>query len=229
MLSQTKCTFVKGSRGCEQKMYHCRTCGLVNELGCCEACAKTCHAGHALVLVHGTQYFNCDCGAECGKTPCKCSLRNSLCSNLKIGTNVPAQHAWVCLTCAMGEYDGICNVCAETCHKGHKLVDKGIWNGFTCACGSKGATCQCKEIKSDKPKSPTVAERLKTAGISSPRVISSPNNSTPREIASPAAQNRITNPQPVQKRRSSIIDENALKEELEQVPKVKPHVTFYNI
>lgn len=222
MLSATKCTFAKGSRGTEQKMYHCRTCGLVNELGCCEACAKICHAGHSLIPVRGTQYFNCDCGAECGKSPCKCSVGNKYCSNLKIGTNVSAQHVWCCKTCGMGEFEGICNVCAELCHKGHKLVDKGIWNSFTCSCGSKGTQCTCCERVTEKPRSPLINDRFKQTGLGSPRVTGSPLTQN-RDISSPRVQNQ----------RQSILTNSSESQAEEPAPTqtttFKPHVTFYNL
>ena len=54
-----------------QKWYHCKTCGLIGNLGCCEACAKICHQGHE-VEFHKSSNFFCDCGAGFGKAPCKC-------------------------------------------------------------------------------------------------------------------------------------------------------------
>ena len=53
-----------------QPFYHCKTCGLVDEFGCCEACAKICHQGHNVKFSHYANCF-CDCGAGDGIIPCK--------------------------------------------------------------------------------------------------------------------------------------------------------------
>jgi hypothetical protein len=41
------CTFMStGSEFESQHWYHCRTCGLVEDKGCCVICVRTCHVGH---------------------------------------------------------------------------------------------------------------------------------------------------------------------------------------
>lgn len=42
------------------------------------------------------------------------------------------QPQWICLTCGMGVENNlfICHSCALTCHRGHKLVFRGLWTGF---------------------------------------------------------------------------------------------------
>ena len=61
-----------GAEFINQRWYQCETCGLVDDLGCCEACAETCHKGHVCVYqgVGGKCY--CDCGAGDGPRPCHC-------------------------------------------------------------------------------------------------------------------------------------------------------------
>ena len=68
------CTYSNTGRNyIEQKWYHCRTCGLVGDLGCCEACARTCHEqrGHD-VFFDGIGKCFCDCGAGEGRCRCLC-------------------------------------------------------------------------------------------------------------------------------------------------------------
>ena len=59
----------------DQKWYHCETCGLVGDLGCCEACAQTCHKGHVCVYDGVGSGCYCDCGAGDGPHPCQCMGR----------------------------------------------------------------------------------------------------------------------------------------------------------
>lgn len=48
-ISLNVCTFcVTGKKFAHQKWYFCKTCGLVDDKGCCESCAKLCHNGHEL-------------------------------------------------------------------------------------------------------------------------------------------------------------------------------------
>ena len=68
----TPCTFIRtGLTEAKQAFYHCRTCGLVGDLVCCEACRNSCHAGHDVKYV-GVDKGYCDCGEGCGKTRCLC-------------------------------------------------------------------------------------------------------------------------------------------------------------
>lgn len=68
------CTMTKcGVAFIYQNIYECRTCGLVDNLGCCEPCAQICHNGHELVRGQ-YKYFACDCGGGVSNTDCKCSL-----------------------------------------------------------------------------------------------------------------------------------------------------------
>ena len=55
------CTFKLSKRDyIPQPFYRCKTCGLVNHEGCCEACVSKCHKGHEIVYYGITNAF-CDC------------------------------------------------------------------------------------------------------------------------------------------------------------------------
>ena len=67
-----RCTYANTGRTyIRQKWYHCRTCGLVGNLGCCEACVRSCHRGHD-VSFDGIDNCFCDCGAGEGRCRCIC-------------------------------------------------------------------------------------------------------------------------------------------------------------
>lgn len=61
-----RCTYLRtGPHYYVQKWYHCRTCNLIDNEGCCEVCKDTCHAGHNVDLTDfTTSVFFCDCGAS---------------------------------------------------------------------------------------------------------------------------------------------------------------------
>jgi hypothetical protein len=68
------CTFAKTEPTfIDQPVWMCRTCGLVNEKGCCAACAHICHRGHDVYFNPSIRdIFYCDCGAGDGARPCLC-------------------------------------------------------------------------------------------------------------------------------------------------------------
>jgi len=47
-----------------QKVYHCKTCNFVAELGVCEVCATKCHEGHDIRGPEYSEGFFCDCGEQ---------------------------------------------------------------------------------------------------------------------------------------------------------------------
>ena len=158
----TTCSYIRTGRwGTNQKRFHCKTCGLMGDMGICEVCAKRCHSGHAVIEVSNFAHFGCDCGAECSKHPCKCIPDNSCCTLGRIGRNSSTQHVWGCRTCGLSGSQGVCNQCAERCHAGHQLVDQGCWNQFSCSCGTSKiqGPCLCKT----KPSTPTVAASARKA------------------------------------------------------------------
>jgi hypothetical protein len=62
---------IHDKRYVHQPWYHCRTCKLVGNLGCCAVCAKSCHCGHDVVggSMHGKCF--CDCGDCAGSCQCR--------------------------------------------------------------------------------------------------------------------------------------------------------------
>ena len=142
-----------------QPFYDCVTCGLVNGLGCCEACAKICHRGHQLVYRGVLESF-CDCGE--GKTHscvhCKClkvpanqapyvnqnAQQTSTCTFVRTGRNMVKQNLYTCVTCHFRLNQCICESCAKVCHHGHDLRCIGKCIGFCdCGAGELGMRCKC--------------------------------------------------------------------------------------
>lgn len=71
------CSHSRQSGFVNQHWYHCATCGLTGDKGCCTLCAVICHAGHDVSYSRFSAFF-CDCGAESGTEnrgrhlACKC-------------------------------------------------------------------------------------------------------------------------------------------------------------
>jgi hypothetical protein len=64
---------IYGRKYISQLAFHCRTCGLVGNLGCCDVCARICHRGHDVVADGTLDAFYCDCGE--GKSgQCQCLM-----------------------------------------------------------------------------------------------------------------------------------------------------------
>ena len=62
-LASKVCSYTKTSNTfSEQHWYHCWTCGLTFQEGCCAVCAKVCHRGHDITYSRYSRFF-CDCGA----------------------------------------------------------------------------------------------------------------------------------------------------------------------
>jgi len=57
------CTYVVTKENyAKQYWVQCRTCGYVNNKGCCDSCAEKCHSGHDTFARTLTDQFYCDCG-----------------------------------------------------------------------------------------------------------------------------------------------------------------------
>ncbi|OHT09603.1 hypothetical protein TRFO_21496 [Tritrichomonas foetus] len=68
------CSFlVMGKAFVQQKLYQCLTCDFIGDKVVCEACAKKCHAGHALSQVF-TGFAYCDCGDNLQDFHCRCCV-----------------------------------------------------------------------------------------------------------------------------------------------------------
>ncbi|CAN0566725.1 unnamed protein product, partial [Ectocarpus sp. 12 AP-2014] len=58
------CTFVSSHKQfVNQHWYHCYTCNLVSDKGCCRLCARVCHRGHDVSYARLSCFF-CDCGSS---------------------------------------------------------------------------------------------------------------------------------------------------------------------
>lgn len=58
------CTFVSSHKQfVNQHWYHCYTCGLVHDKGCCRLCVRLCHRGHDVSYARLSCFF-CDCGSS---------------------------------------------------------------------------------------------------------------------------------------------------------------------
>ena len=57
------CTFVSSPKQyVNQHWYHCYTCNLVHDKGCCRLCVRLCHRGHDVSYARLSCFF-CDCGS----------------------------------------------------------------------------------------------------------------------------------------------------------------------
>jgi hypothetical protein len=66
------CTYaVTGPKYAAQNWYHCYTCNLSGNEGCCEVCARVCHRGHHLSRQKYSAQFFCDCGASVHSFRCR--------------------------------------------------------------------------------------------------------------------------------------------------------------
>ena len=141
-----------------QPFYNCITCGLVNDLGCCEACARVCHAGHQLVP-KGNRACYCDCGEGNVRTCVRCQCRKVTasqaqmydqythkppqCTYMKSGRKMINQPLFTCVTCRFPEGTCICETCAKVCHYGHDVRPLGQTAGF-CDCGAGNLRTRCR-------------------------------------------------------------------------------------
>jgi hypothetical protein len=75
------------------------------------------------------------------------AVENNRCTFTVTGKRFVKQKWFFCYTCGFVDSEGICEGCANVCHKGHTLSEpKGMEHGstFFCDCGS-GETCQCNK------------------------------------------------------------------------------------
>lgn len=135
------CTyFFHGQTFIRQPWYHCHTCGLTNDKGCCAACAKICHKGHNVEFtgIHDSCYCDCGDGAcSCSCQTCKFPNSNYMLCCTKIDKNKKLepkkQRMYQCLTCGITDSFGVCEACAINCHINHSLSYAGEKN-FVCIC-----------------------------------------------------------------------------------------------
>lgn len=133
--NEPKCTYeVTKTKFVEQPFFRCRTCFTGANDGVCSSCVETCHKGHHTYLA-GKFSAYCDCGLKSCKSQCEIGIKCTYDLYGKVGKK---QEWYQCLTCWGGESQfGCCEMCAEECHNGHKLVNKGLsqTGAAVCDCG----------------------------------------------------------------------------------------------
>ena len=131
--SSGSCTYQSTKTGKKkQPFYRCFDCFTKDNLGCCEFCMKSCHAGHRVQQYDGDPDSFCDCGLKSCATSCKLG---SKCTFDQCGGDFMKQGWYQCETCwGEGTRLGCCLFCAEECHSGHNLVYHEPTT-FYCDCG----------------------------------------------------------------------------------------------
>lgn len=167
----TVCTFsTHGRNFIRQKWYSCDTCSLTNGTGCCEACAKRCHAGHRVryIGIHDACYCDCGAGSRCKLLHPADTLPSDpdviresepesevmqpqrptqSCTRAMAGEVFIRQPWYHCHTCNLNGSRGCCEVCAKTCHAGHLIENMGIHRSCFCDCGTHGSHCRCTNVQ----------------------------------------------------------------------------------
>ncbi|KAK8882256.1 hypothetical protein M9Y10_044898 [Tritrichomonas musculus] len=140
---------VNGQPCLYQHLYKCLDCCTRSqEKFICKGCAEKCHKDHRVIDCGAIKGF-CSCGLNgidnC--QPCKLThlpqTNHSECT-ITIGRNL-FQRWFQCATCGIcgDNKKGICQKCAETCHAGHTLFDRGV-SFNECQCKQYGDVCKCK-------------------------------------------------------------------------------------
>ena len=128
-----------------QKWYHCNTCNLIGNLGCCENCINKCHKGHDTYFDKISNNCFCDCCDICNCKFIKHYPINNICTRSINDKKYIKQEWYHCITCG---HLGCCKSCIQNCHKNHQIIFKGYSNCF-CDCPDK-FKCQCYNGLFDK-------------------------------------------------------------------------------
>jgi hypothetical protein len=133
------CTYTQnGAQFITQPWWHCRTCGLVWPLGCCQACFELCHREHDTYFEDYPKECYCDCGA--GHSSHLGTSGGSVCTYAKHGAQYVHQPCYHCKTCGLVEPRGCCHACFIHCHNGHDAFMDNPQTAF-CDCGAS-SNCQ---------------------------------------------------------------------------------------
>ena len=144
------CTYDYDGEGkVEQLWYRCLDCWGGDEvdgydsssLGCCKACARTCHRGHRLQKC-GRGEAACDCGQN--------NHQPAVCTAHVTRQKATPQPFYTCRDCFSEESaedeldgcDGICYQCMLHCHPSHEVDYLGIQSGY-CRCGTTSCSTEC--------------------------------------------------------------------------------------
>ena len=123
------CTyFYLGRQFIGQRFYQCLTCRLPDPMGCCEVCARVCHAGHNIKLLdRSIPIGDCDSFCDCGESGhCICCQHEQPVACLKD----EAPLLFHCLSCDLF----CCGYCADICHADHLLTFEGVNANRSCHC-----------------------------------------------------------------------------------------------
>jgi hypothetical protein len=77
-------------------------------------------------------------------------LRNHVCTFVSTGPQFAVQLWYVCMECGLDGSKGCCESCANTCHKGHKLIKQPKAGQFFCDCGAGESKHACQSLDYDK-------------------------------------------------------------------------------
>jgi hypothetical protein len=138
------CTYSRhGTRYIAQPWFHCRTCGLVGDMGCCQGCYQQCHAGHDAYFEKTAEACYCDCGAgdKCQLTS-KTTAGKCVCTYAQHGSQYILQPWYHCRTCELVGQLGCCQACFKLCHRGHDTFTGLVMHASYCNCGAS-QKCQC--------------------------------------------------------------------------------------
>ena len=97
------CTFTFTKKDyVNQPWYHCETCNLTGNLGCCAICAAVCHKGHNIKFYKMNSFY-CDCGT---KEICNCEA-------LVARHSIPAEVT--CCICLTNQRNTVFQPCGHLC------------------------------------------------------------------------------------------------------------------
>lgn len=134
---------------CYQHFYRCMDCSKSKDEFICRSCARNCHQNHKVVDL-GIQRGFCSCGSDKCQNEHKCKSSYYLnsaadkCTN-EDHNNAIRQRWFQCMSCGLYNSNdhGFCKSCAEKCHKGHLVLDRGVKRN-SCNCYLSN-NCQLKK------------------------------------------------------------------------------------
>lgn len=85
-----------------------------------------------------------------------------ICTFTTTGPDFKTQIWYQCIDCGLEDSKGCCEICAQICHKGHKLIPSktGLPNSFFCDCGAGEGKYSCKCLDYEKLEKEREKERI---------------------------------------------------------------------
>lgn len=74
------------------------------------------------------------------------AIEQNICTYSVTGDDYAVQNWYNCYTCGLVDGEGCCEVCVNTCHRGHKVSEVQRSSSFFCDCGASG---KCQSLSSD--------------------------------------------------------------------------------